>query len=90
MIRIGSHEFAWVSYDEVGDVLYLSKGEPVAARDTLASPEGHAVRLDQSGEVVGLTLVNARWLVEREGEITVTVSERLTAGSEELADALAR
>lgn len=29
-IRIRNHEFDAVSYDEVGDVLYLSKGELAA------------------------------------------------------------
>ncbi len=83
-VKIGSHEFDWVSYDESGDVLYLSKGAPDEAGDTMASPEGHAVRLDRDGEVIGLTLVNARWLLEQEGEITVTVPERLTAQSDAL------
>ena len=49
-VTIGSHEFDWVSYDEPGDVLYLSKGSPEEACDTMASPEGHAVRLDRNGE----------------------------------------
>jgi uncharacterized protein YuzE len=88
-VKIGNHEFDWVSYDESGDVLYLSKGPPEEARDTMASPEGHAVRLDLAGEVIGLTLVNARWLLEKQGEITVTVPERLTARSDALAAALA-
>ena len=39
--------------------------------------------------MIGLTLVNARWLLEREGEITVTVPERLTARSDALSAALA-
>lgn len=88
MIRIGSHEFDWTSYDRKGDVLYLSKKEPQEAFDTLATPEGHAVRLDRTGEVIGLTLVNVGWLIEREGQITVTVPERIVAGRRELADAL--
>ncbi len=88
-VTIGSHEFDWVSYDEPGDVLYLSKGPPEEAWDTMASPEGHAVRLDRTGEVIALTLVNARWLLERDGEITVTVPERLTAQSDALSAALA-
>ncbi len=87
MITIGTHKFDHVTYDEIGDVLYLSKGAPSEALETHASPEGHAVRLGQSGEVVGLTLVNARWLVERDGAITITVPEQITAREEELASA---
>ena len=87
-IRIGNHEFDTVAYDAVGDVLYLSKGEPRPADDTLASPEGHAVRLDGDGEVVGLTLVNARWLIDRERKITVTVPERIEATERDVAAAL--
>lgn len=88
-IRIGNHEFDAVSYDEAGDVLYLSKGEPVAASETLASPEGHAVRLDAAGEIIGLTLVNARWLIDRDGKITVTIPERIEATERDVAAALA-
>jgi uncharacterized protein YuzE len=88
MIRFGEHEFDWSSYDAAGDVLYLSKGEPTEAQDTLASPEGHAVRLDGAGEIIGLTLVNARWIIDNEGQITITVPERITAASEEIEAAL--
>lgn len=88
-IRIGNHEFDAVSYDELGDVLYLSKGEPVAASETLASPEGHAVRLNADGEIIGLTLVNARWLIDRDGKITVTIPERIEATERDVAAALA-
>ncbi len=60
-------------YDDRGDVLYLSvsgyEGPPARA---YASPEGHAVEYDGSDNVIALTLVNVRWLLDRDGELTIT------------------
>lgn len=72
-VHVGAHEFDQVSYDKDRDVLYLSRGEQQAAADTFGTPEGHAVRLDEDGEVIGITIVNAKWLLERDGKINVTV-----------------
>lgn len=74
-VRMGSHEFDSVVYDAERDVLYLRQGVPRPARETLASPEGHAIRLNESGEIIGITVVNAKWLAERDGQITVTIPE---------------
>jgi uncharacterized protein YuzE len=46
------------------------------------------VRFDGAGEVIGMTIVNARWLTEREGKVTVTVSRRFETSAEDLAPAL--
>jgi uncharacterized protein YuzE len=94
-VQMGSHEFDDVVYDAVGDVLYMHKGKPVAAAKTLASVEGHPVMLNGGGEIIGITVVNAKWLVERDGRITVTVPEevaapdRLETSAADLAKALA-
>lgn len=94
-IQMGSHEFDDVVYDAAGDVLYMHRGKPVAAAKTLASAEGHAVMLDDTGEIIGITVVNAKWLTERDGQITVTVPEttspadRLETSAADLAPALA-
>lgn len=87
-IRLGPHEFDDVVYDADGDVLYLHKGAPVPAAETVASPEGHAVRLDEAGEIIGITIVNAKWLAERDGGITISVPERIETTASELAPAL--
>lgn len=87
-IRMGSHEFDDVVYDGVSDVLYMHKGEPVPADETLATPEGHAVMLDAAGQIVGVTVVNAKWLAERDGKIVISKPERLTASAKDLATAL--
>lgn len=72
MIHIGPYAFDHVAYDAEGDVLYLSIGKPRAASDTLETPEGHGARYDENREVIGVTIVNAKGLLERDGEIKVT------------------
>lgn len=89
MTRVGTHEFDGERYDADGDVLYLSRGAGAAAASTFATPEGHAVRFDASGEVIGLTIVNARWLLDRDGKLVVTIPERVELPRSELEAALA-
>jgi uncharacterized protein YuzE len=88
-VHVGPYEFDEVSYDGEGDVLYLRRGERRAAADTFGTPEGHAVRLDESGEVIGITIVNAKWLLERDGKIAVTVPSLIETNTDDLAQALA-
>jgi len=80
-IRIGHIEFDHVRYDGHGDVLYLSVGDVREASESVQTPEGHVVRLDDSGEIIGLTLINAKWLVERDGSLNISLpisAEQLT------------
>lgn len=94
IVRMGGHEFDSVVYDAEGDVLYLRRGAPRSARETLASLEGHAVRLNGAGGIIGITVVNAKWLAERDGQITVTIPAtssspiRLETAAADLASAL--
>jgi uncharacterized protein YuzE len=88
-VHVGPYEFDHVSYDEEGDVLYLRRGERRAAADTFGTPEGHAVRLDEDGEVIGITLVNAKWLADRDGKIVVTLPNPIETNAEDLVQALA-
>jgi uncharacterized protein YuzE len=88
-LRIGHHEFDQVNYDAEADVLYLGRGMKQGAATTFGTPEGHAVRLNENGDVIGMTLVNARWLVERDARLVVTVRERIESSAEDLAPALA-
>lgn len=67
-ITFDSHE-----YDPRGDVLYLSVGEPSEPARTLETPEGHAVDYDDDGAVIGMVLLNVRWLLERDGALTLTM-----------------
>jgi len=72
-VTIAGTSFDQHEYDSRGDVLYLSVGAPQEAARTIATPEGHAVDYDESGAVVGMVLVNVRFLLERDGVLTVTV-----------------
>jgi uncharacterized protein YuzE len=72
--------FDQVVYDEDGDVLYLHVGDPSTAVDFDESPEGHAIRFDAQGNVVGITLVRPRHLMELGEPVVVTIPtpERIT------------
>jgi len=88
-VRVGDLTFDNVSYDATGDVLYLHAGEPEPAADSQETPEGHVLRYDRQGRVIGLTLVNARWLLERDGAISITIPQPvLRVDSQDLAEAL--
>ncbi len=71
-VHVGPYKFDYVSYDKDGDVLYLRRGPEKPATNTFGTPEGHAVRLEH-GDVIGITIVNAKWLQERDGVLRVTV-----------------
>ena len=88
MVHVGPYDFDHASYDSDGDVLYLRRGERRGAADTFGTPEGHAVRFEEDGEVIGITIVNAKWLLERDGKITVTVPSLIETNAEDLAEAL--
>lgn len=75
-ITIGSHTFDIVSYDAGGDVLYLHTRLPDGAVDFDETPEGHALRFGADGEVVGLTIVRPRALLERHGKLEITLPVR--------------
>jgi uncharacterized protein YuzE len=70
-ITIGGTTFDRVRYDAEGDVLYLHVGDPSSAVDFDESPEGHALRFDAERRLVGLTIVNARWLLDQGGRHTI-------------------
>jgi uncharacterized protein YuzE len=72
-VTIAGTRFDQHDYDEHGDVLYLSVGPPREGARTIATPEGHAVDYDESGAVIGMVLVNVRFLLDRDGAVTVTL-----------------
>jgi hypothetical protein len=88
-VHIGALVFDHADYDAEGDVLYLHVGEPVAGEGE-ETPEGHVVRFALGSQrVVGLTVINARSVLERDGRLIVTVPETVEASADELAPALA-
>lgn len=88
-ISIGPLRFDHADYDAGSDVLYLHVGEPQPGEGE-ETPEGHLLRFAPgTHEVVGLTVVNARWLLDRHGRLLVTVPGTVEASAEQLAPALA-
>ena len=86
-VRIANVDFDRVDYDAEADVLYLAAGDPSTAVEFDETPEGHAVRLDASGALVGITIVNAQKLLERDGGIHITRPATIAAA--DIAPALA-
>ncbi len=87
-VQIGRFAFDNVFYDLDADVLYLHKGEPTSAVDFDESPEGHALRFDGQGKLIGVTVLNAKRILERDGELKVTVPEVVRADADALTPAL--
>ncbi len=87
-VTIADIEFDRVKYDADADVLYLHAGDPSRAVDYDETPEGHAVRLGPDGELVGLTLVRPKRLLERNGELRVTLPVPSDVPAAELTPAL--
>ena len=78
------------SYEPTGDVLYLSAAGDDKRAPAQETPEGHAVRLDDEGRVTHVTAINARWLLDRDGELIATLRDgrQLRLGREDVQDIL--
>jgi uncharacterized protein YuzE len=88
-ITIGSLRFDHTDYDAENDVLYLHIGEP-SASDGEETPEDHVVRGGPgTSRVVGLTVLGARRVLERDGRLVVTLPETVETNADDLAPALA-
>jgi hypothetical protein len=88
-ITIGSVVFDHANYDAENDVLYLRVGEPEAGvgEDT---PEGHVIRYAPGTDrIVGLTMLSPRYMLERDGKVTVTMPETSKTTVEDLEPILA-
>jgi uncharacterized protein YuzE len=88
-VTIGPLVFDHADYDSEGDVLYLHVGAPQDAEGE-ETPEGHVLRFEPGTQrIIGLTVINARWLLDRDGHLTVTIPETIRASADDLAPALA-
>jgi hypothetical protein len=88
-IKIGRVAFDHADYDHENDVLYLHVGKP-ARGEGEETPEGHVIRYSpDTNLVVGLTLLNPRFILQRDGHIVVTMPETVEATADDLAPALA-
>jgi uncharacterized protein YuzE len=87
-IKIGPLVFDHADYDPDGDVLYLHVGLPQPAEGE-ETPEGHVLRFAPGTQsIVGLTVINARHVLNRDGRLIVTVPEIVEASVDELAPAM--
>jgi uncharacterized protein YuzE len=87
-IRIGPLTFDHADYDADSDVLYLHVGHPRPGEGE-ETPEGHVLRFAPgSQEIIGLTVINARQVLDRDGRLVVTVPETVEASADDLAPAL--
>jgi uncharacterized protein YuzE len=87
-VKIDDLVFDRANYDADGDVLYLTRGESNVAADAALTPEGHGVRYSPDGQVIGVTIINARWLLERDGHLTITLPHAVRVEAGALAAAL--
>ncbi len=88
-IRIGPAAFDLADYDAENDVLYLHVGEPRKAEGE-ETPEGHVLRFEPDTQrIVGLTLLGAQAILDRDGKLRITISESIKASADDLAPALA-
>jgi uncharacterized protein YuzE len=87
-VKIDDLTFDRGHYDADGDVLYLGRGDTNYASDAALTPEGHGVRYDNSGEVIGVTIIDARRIVEHDGYLTITLPHSVRVEAGELASAL--
>jgi uncharacterized protein YuzE len=67
--------FTFHDYDPRGDTLFLSVGTPSRdyPADTADTPEHHFVEYDETGNVRAIELMNPRKLLERDGELPITL-----------------
>ena len=88
-VKIGPLVFDHADYDRQGDMLYLHVGAPQDAEGE-ETPEGHVLRFEPGTQrIVGLSVINARWLLDRDGRLTITIPETVEASADDLAAALA-
>ncbi len=79
MSTIATIDFDTAHYERDADVLYLSLGDPARAVDFDESPEGHALRYDANGDLIGITIVGARKLVQERRDVHVQAPVTLPA-----------
>ena len=89
-ITISDITFDRVEYDADADVLYLHIGDPSGAVGFDETPEGHALRFDAKGQLVGITLVRPKRLLEEGDGLRVTLPVPSEVPAKELTPALHR
>ena len=88
-IEIGGLIFESDDHDDEGDVLYVSRGEPQPAAYAALTPEGHAIRYGAGGEVIGVTIINARFILNLDGHLKISLPHEVRIGERALSSVLA-
>jgi uncharacterized protein YuzE len=78
-VTIATIDFDRAHYDRDADVLYLSIGDPSDAVDFDETPDGHALRYDANGRLIGITIVGARRLADEHSDVHVQAPVTLSA-----------
>lgn len=73
-LRAGPYTFSHVTYDPPSDVLYAAIGRPGPGR-RVQTPESHYLRFDDRDRFSGITFMNPREQLEREGAVYVSLPE---------------
>jgi uncharacterized protein YuzE len=87
-VTIADITFDRVEYDSDAGVLYLHVGDPSTAVDFDETPEGHALRFDAEGRLVGITLVRPKHLLDESGGLRITLPVPSDVSAGDLAPAL--
>ena len=71
-LRAGPYTFSHVTYDAPSDVLYAALTSPVPG-GRQETPEAHLLRFDEEGRFTGITLINPRDQLAREGAVYISL-----------------
>ena len=88
-VEIAGIEYDNILYDREVDVLYLWVGEPRKPAYDDASPEGHYLQFGEDGTLIAVTIVNARWILDQEGTIPITLPDGRRLEATDFGDVLA-
>ena len=87
-LTLGPATFGRLAYDPGAGVIHLQVNAGAPDVHVERCPEGHQVRFDAQGNLVGLSLVGAKGLVERGEPAVITATERIELGPQALATGL--
>jgi hypothetical protein len=71
-LRIGRHNFTFVTYDAASDVIYAKRDAAPSARRQ-PTPEEHVWLFDEEGRFHGVALMEPRERLDRDGAVFVTL-----------------
>jgi hypothetical protein len=72
-LRAGPYTFRSVTYDAPSDILYAGIDTQPQRASRVPTPEEHFLRFDDEGRFVGVTLVEPRSQLERQGAVYISL-----------------